>query len=254
MMAGRATMTATLSWGLVAIPMRLYSANESKSSGLTNLHSTCLAPLKFLKKCSACSQEIGDGEITKAMKAGGGWITLSQNEVDSLAPDDDSKVINVVGFVPVDDVDPQRYAGGCHFVAPDKAGARGYAALHRAMVNEGHVAIVEWVARDHDHIGVLRPLSPETPSLILHELRYSGELRIFNQQVPEFPSVVLNDAEVALATRLIETATGEFEELVSGKEDGSKKRLSELIAAKESGQVAPVFSAPTASAKVVDLM
>jgi DNA end-binding protein Ku len=246
-MAPRPTASATISFGLVSIPIRLYPATSPTGAVSFNLlHDKDGARLKQHYVCSACGEKVERDRMVKGFEfAKDRYVTFSPDELkalDELA----SQTIDIAEFVPAKEVDPV-YFDRAYYVGPDKGGAKAYRLLAEALARSGKAALARYAARGKGYLVLLRPRGGR---LVMQQLLYADEVRPMDEVPMEDASV--KDQEIQLALQLIEqTASDAFRP--EAYEDGVKKRVLEAIERKVEGQEIQL-AAPEPAAQVIDLM
>jgi DNA end-binding protein Ku len=247
-MSARPFASGTVSFGLVTIPVKLYSTGESSVGiQLNMLHRKCGTRLKQQYFCPTDNEVVPRDEMVKGYEyAKGQYVLFTEEELKALTPEP-TNAIEIAEFVPLDQVDPIFYEKAT-YLGPDKGGDRPYRLLSEAMKKTGRAALARYAARGKDYLVLLRPYQE---GLLMQQLRYADELRAFSE-VPVEPAEV-KEPELRLAMQLIEQiATDEFKP--AAYEDHVRQRTRELIEKKVEGQEisAPPQEAP--KAQVIDLM
>lgn len=247
-MPARSIGTATISFGLVSIPTKLYTTNEAAGDIHFNmLHDADGARLKQQYICTKCDQIVDREHTVKGYEyAKGQYVVLSTEELkalDAVA----TQTIALEEFVPASALDPL-YVEKSYYLGPDKGGERAYKLIRDAMLETGLVGVASYSARGKQYIVALRPFHE---GLILHQLRYADEVKPWAEvPMPDFPD--LKPAEVGLAKQIIQQIAAETFTPEKYK-DEVQERMRELIQKKIEGQEITV--APEAPAgKVIDLM
>ncbi|MEO6777625.1 MAG: Ku protein [Kofleriaceae bacterium] len=247
-MPARSIGTATISFGLVSIPTKLYTTNESGSDIHFNmLHDTDGARLKQQYICTKCGEVVDRDHTVKGYEhAKGEYVVLSGEELkalDAVA----SQTIALEEFVPASAVDPL-FVEKSYYLGPDKGGERADKLIRDAMLETGLVGIASYAARGKQYIVALRPYQE---GLIIHQLRYAAEVKPWSEvPMPELPE--LKPQEIGLAKQIIQQIQHETWNPEKYK-DEVQERMLELIQKKIEGQEITV--APEAPAgKVIDLM
>jgi DNA end-binding protein Ku len=240
--------SATVSFGLVAIPVKMYSTGDSSETVRFNMvHRTCGTRLQYRYYCPTDDTFVERDEIAKGYEfAKGQYVLFSKEELDALNPEP-TNAIDIAEFVPLAEVDPI-YFEKSYYLGPDKGGAKPYRLLAEAMKKSGQAALARYAARGKDYLVLLRPFDQ---GLIMQQLRYADELRAFSE-VPLGEGEVKKN-ELDLALKLIDQiAQDEFHP--ERYEDEQRKRTWELIHQKVAGEeiVAPPEEAP--KAQIIDLM
>ena len=247
-MPARSIGTATISFGLVSIPTKLYTTNESAGDIHFNmLHDADGARLKQQYICTKCNEVVDRDHMVKGFEhAKGQYVVLSTDELkalDAVA----TQTIALEEFVPAAAVDPL-YVEKSYYLGPDKGGERAYKLIRDAMLETGLVGVASYSARGKQYIVQLRPFRE---GLIMHQLRYSAEVKPFQEvPLPELPE--LKPAELGLAKQIIQQIAHETWHPEKYKDEVTE-RMQELIQKKIEGQ--EITAAPEAPAgKVIDLM
>ncbi|HSF43810.1 MAG TPA: Ku protein [Thermoanaerobaculia bacterium] len=247
-MSARPFASGTISFGLVTIPVKLYSTGESAAGIQFNmLHKKCGTRLKQQYVCPTDNEVIGREDVVKGYEySKGQYVLFTDDELKALNPEA-TNGIEIAEFVPLDQVDPVYYEKS-YYLGPDKGGDRPYRLLSEAMRKTGRAALARYAARGKDQLVLLRPFDG---GLIMQQLRYADELRDFSE-VPIAPADV-KEPELKLAVQLIEQiATDEFHP--ETYEDTQRKQVRELIERKVQGQEITSTPAPAPKAQIIDLM
>jgi DNA end-binding protein Ku len=248
-MPARSIGTATISFGLVSIPTKLYTTNESANDISFNmLHAEDGARLKQQYICTKCGQVVDREHTVKGYEhAKGQYVVLSQEELkalDAVA----TQAIALEEFVPAAAVDPL-YVEKSYYLGPDKGGERAYKLLADAMVETGLVGVASYSARGKQYIVALRPFQN---GLIMHQLRYAQEVKPWSEvPIPDLPE--LKPAEIGLAKQIIQQISHETFDPQKYK-DEVQARMMELIQKKIEGQEITVAPEIAPAGKVIDLM
>jgi DNA end-binding protein Ku len=247
-MPARSIGTATISFGLVSIPTKLYTTNETGSDIHFNmLHDADGARLKQQYICTQCNEIVDREHTVKGYEhAKGQYVVFSADELkalDAVA----TQAIAIEEFVPASAVDPL-WVEKSYYLGPDKGGERAYKLIHDAMIETGLVGIASYSARGKQYIVSLRPFND---GLIMHQLRYAEEVKPWAEvPLPELPE--LKPAELGLAKQIIQQIAHETFAPERYKDD-VQARMRDLIAQKVEGQ--EITMTPEAPAgKVIDLM
>ena len=247
-MPARSIGTATISFGLVSIPTKLYTTNESAGDIHFNmLHEADGSRLKQQYICTKCNEVVDREHTVKGYEhAKGQYVIFSAEELkalDAVA----TQTIALEEFVPATAVDPL-YVEKSYYLGPDKGGERAYKLIHDAMIDTGLVGIASYAARGKQYIVCLRQFHE---GLIMHQLRYADEVKAWTEvPLPALPE--LKPAEIGLAKQIIQQIAHETFSPEKYKDD-VQARMLELIQKKVEGQ--EITMAPEAPAgKVIDLM
>ena len=247
-MPARSIGTATISFGLVSIPTKLYTTNETSGDIHFNmLHEADGARLKQQYICTKCNEVVGREHTVKGYEhAKGQYVILSAEELkalDAVA----TQTIALEEFVPAASLDPL-YIEKSYYLGPDKGGERAYKLIRDAMLETGLVGVASYSARGKQYIVSLRPFNE---GLIMHQLRYAAEVKPWSEvPLPDLPE--LKPAEINLAKQIIQQIAAETWHPEKYK-DEVQERMADLIQKKIEGQ--EITITPEAPAgKVIDLM
>ena len=249
-MPARAISSATVSFGLVSIPIKVYSAHETANDIHFNMvHAECGTRLKQQYICPTHDRVVDRSETARGYQfAKNQFVLLTDEEYKALQEVADN-TIALTEFVPQDKLDPI-YFERSYYLGPDKGGERAYKLLNEAMRETGLVGVATYAARGKQYLVAVRPFGKD--GLVMHQLHYADEIKDF-AEVPIKDAKPAAPGEVKLAVQLIEQiASDTFEP--DKYEDNVKARMLELIEAKVEGQeiTAPPEAAP--QAQVIDLM
>jgi DNA end-binding protein Ku len=247
-MPARAIGTATISFGLVSVPVNLYSSAESKSSVSFNmLHKKCGSRLKQQYTCPKDNEVVTREDTVKGYEfAKDQYVILSVEELKALE-EKATGMIDVIEFVPLAKVD-REYLEKVYYLAPDKGGDRAYRLLVAALLDTGRAALGQYAARGQQHLVLLRPLNGV---LVMEQLHYADEVRPTTEVT--VPAGEVKPTELALAKQLIDqTSTDSFEP--QKYKDTVRERVLETIQRKIDGQDITADVAPDSGGKIIDLM
>jgi DNA end-binding protein Ku len=237
-----------ISFGLVTIPVRLYSTGESSAGIQFNmLHKKCGSRLRQQYFCPLDNEVVERGDIVKGYEySRGQYVLFTEDELKALIPEP-TNAVEIAEFVPLEQVDPIYYERS-YYLGPDRGGERPYRLLAEAMKQTGRAALARYVARGKDQFVLLRPFEG---GLVMQQLRYSDELRPFSE-VPMGPAEI-REPELQLAVQLIEQiATEEFRP--QAYEDKQRQQVRELIERKVQGEEITAAPAPAPRGQIIDLM
>jgi len=248
-MPARSIGTATISFGLVSVPVNIYSASESKASVSFNmLHKKCGTRLKQQYICPKDNNEVVTREETvKGYEfAKDQYVILTPEELKALE-EKATSTIDVVEFVPLAGVD-REYMEKVYYLGPDKGGDRAYRLLAAALKESGKAALGQYAARGQQHLVLLRPLNGV---LVMEQLHYADEVRPTTEVT--IPAGEVKDAELKLAMQLIDQTSNEEFQPTKYK-DTVRERTLETIQRKIDGQDITGDAAPASDTKMLDLM
>ena len=249
-MAARSIASLTVSFGLVAIPVKLYSATRSSGSIHFNLlHKKDGSRLKQQYICAKEGVVVERQDMVKGYEfAKDQYVMFTPEEIKALE-EAGTHSVDVHEFVPLDSVDPV-YFNTTYYLAPDKGGAKPYTLFATALRESKRCAVGRWATRGRDYVVILRPIGN---ALALHQLHFAPEVvPVTELEVEETP---VRDAELKLAQQLVDQQTTKrFDPTVYT--DEVKARVEAAIQRKVEGQEI-TFAEPQAAAsegKVIDLM
>jgi DNA end-binding protein Ku len=235
-----------LTFGLISMPVRLFSGARSSGISFNMLHRPDKSRLKQQYVCQAEGVVVDRNDIVKGYEfRKDEYIVIEPEEIKKIEPQT-AKTMEILEFVKADDVDPV-YFESSYYMMPEEAGRRPYALLTKALEESEYVAIAKITMHNREYTVFLRP---HEGGLMLHTMYYEDEIR----KVEGFgaPDVELKDAEVKVAHQLIEALADEWKP--DKYKDDFQENLKKLIEAKlEGGEVAAVEK-PKKLAPVVDLM
>ncbi|MGH2827666.1 MAG: Ku protein, partial [Actinomycetota bacterium] len=243
----------SITFGLISIPVKLFSAVQEKSIKFNMLHDEEACPegggrIKLKRTCSACDQEVAWDDIVKGYEySSGHYVTFTPDELSALDVDS-IKAIDVVSFVPLTDIDPI-YFNKTYYVAPDASGIKAYKLLADALEAEGQVGIAKVALREKEHLATIRL---KDDLFVLETMHWPDEIR-----EPDFEElekkVDVRDTEVKMARQLIQQLSADFDP--SEFQDDYRVQLEEMAAKKIEGEEVTVTAeAEEEPTKVVDLM
>jgi DNA end-binding protein Ku len=248
-MSARAISSATISFGLVSIPVKVYSSGES-SAGVHfhMLHGECGSRLKQQYWCPKHERVVERAEIVRGYEhAKNQYVLFSEEELKALqeAP---TQSVEITEFLPTEKVDPV-YFEKAYYLGPDKGGDRAYKLLTAALKKSGRSAVAKYAARGKQYLVLLRPVEG---ALVMQQLRYADELRPISE-VP-LGDAVVRDAELELALQIIDQGIAD-EFKPEAYEDEVRRRMLALIEKKVlSGQEITAEPVASTGAQVIDLM
>jgi DNA end-binding protein Ku len=238
----------SISFGLVSIPIKLYSATEDKDINLRSLHKECHTPIKYEKKCPNCEKELTNDEIVKGYEyVKGKFVILSDEELKELKDEHEDKSVEIIDFVKLEEIDPI-YFNRSYFMGPGENGSKAYALLREALKKTGKIGVAEITIRSKQHMAVVRVYKN---SLVMETIHYPDEVRNV-QEVPAVPeNVDIQKKELETAIMLIDQLTTEFHP--EKYKDDYRTALMELIQEKiNKNEGTTAKEAPRTN--VVDLM
>ncbi len=251
-MAARSIASLTLSFGMVSIPVRLFSATEaSRAISFNLLHKDCGSRLKQQYFCVKEEVPVAREDMVKGYEfAKDQYVVFTPEELKALE-EAGTHSAEITEFVPSESVDPI-YFDKPYYLAPDKGGAKPYALLARALRESKRCALGRWAARGKQYIVMIRPLeNGEVSALVMQQLLYAGEVRSVRDN--EIPRTEVREAELKLAQQLIEQQAAErFDP--AAYTDEVRARIDAAVQRKVEGQEVTMAEAPETGGQVIDLM
>jgi DNA end-binding protein Ku len=244
----RSIWKGAISFGLVTIPVKLYSATEAKDVSFHQVRRSDGSRIKYKRVAAVDGEEVSYGDIAKGYELSSGeTVVLTDDDFKDL-PLTTSRAIDVLQFVPLEEVDPI-YFEKSYYLEPDKAGIKPYVLLRDALEQSGKVAVVKVALRNRESLATRRVRGGV---FVLETMLWPDEVR-----TPDFgfldEDVEVRPQELAMAGSLIETLVGEFDP--SQYKDSYREALQQVIEAKVEGRevVQPTQDQPS-TGTVVDLM
>ena len=248
-MAARSIASLTVSFGLVSIPVRLFSATEaSRAISFNLLHKACGSRLKQQYLCIKEEVPVARDDMVKGYEfAKDQYVVFTPEELKSME-EAGTGMAEITEFVPIEAVDPV-YFDKAYYLAPDKGGAKPFALLAKALAESKRCALGRWAARGKQYIVMIRPAED---GLVMQQLLYAGEVR--SMKDIEIPKTEVKPAELKLAKQLIEAQASE--EFDPGQyTDDVATRIEAAVQKKVEGQEITMTEAPEGGgAQVIDLM
>jgi len=226
----RALWSGSISFGLVNIPVRLYSGvNPHEGIDLDMLHKDDNSPIRYARICRKDGEEVPWNDIVKGYEyRDGDYVVLTKKDLEKL-DSEQTETIDIQHFVDEDEIDI-RYYEHPYYLEPTKGGDKAYALLRGALESSGKSALVTFVMREREHLGVIKPVGR---ALILTQMRFPTDLREATElKFPTESSVTKDEVKVAL--KLISQETKPF--IPEDYEDTFTEELEELIEAKTKGK------------------
>jgi DNA end-binding protein Ku len=247
-MAARTIGSATISFGLVSVPVNLFSSSESSAAISFNMiHTKCGSRLKQQYICAKEGMVVEKDEISKGYEfSKDQYVLFTPDEVKAL-DEKATNTIDIAEFVPLAAVD-RIYLEKLYYLGPGKGGERAYKLLVAGLADTGRAALGQYSARGKQYLSLVRPMGD---ILVMEQLHYQGEIRSADD-VPR-PEVALKDAELALARQLIEQGSvDEFRP--QNFHDTVRERVLEAIQRKVDGQEITAEATEAPQTKIIDLM
>lgn len=220
----------SISFGLVNIPVKMFTATEDKDIRFKYIHKECHTPVKYKKMCPTCNKEVQPDDIVKGYEyEPGKYVILTDEDFDSIETKSE-KAVEIMDFVKLEEVDPI-YFDKTYFLAPQETGGKAYTLLREALNGKGKIAVAKITIRERESLAVIRVYNNV---LVLETIFYPDEVRDF-KQVPGIPeNLQTTKVELDMATQLIENLTQVFNP--DKYSDTYRGKLVELINAKVEGK------------------
>ncbi|WP_137233489.1 Ku protein [Streptomyces sp. BPSDS2] len=244
----RSIWNGAISFGLVSIPIKLVNATENHSIHFRQIHLADGGRIRYRKVCELDEKEVGTGDIGKAYEdADGTMIPITDEDLAQL-PLPTAKTIEIVAFVPADQIDPLQMDAAYYLSANGVPAAKPYTLLREALKRSNKVAVAKYALRGRERLGMLRVVDDV---IAMHGLLWPDEIRAPEGVAPD-GDVTVRDAELDLADALMDTL-GEVD--MDSLHDDYREAVEELIAAKASGEnVRPAETEDAGGGKVIDLI
>jgi DNA end-binding protein Ku len=251
-MAARSIASLTISFGMVSIPVKLYSATEaSRAMSFNLLHKACGSRLRQQYYCVKEDVPVAREDMAKGYEfAKDQYVMFTPEELKALE-EAGTQSADITEFIPAKAIDPV-FFDKAYYLGPDKGGAKPYALLARALKESGRCALGRWAARGKQYIVLIRPIDTGlVEGLVMQQLLYAAEVRSINDI--DIAKTEVKPAELKLAQQLIEQqSTDKFDP--TAYTDDVRARVEAAIQKKVEGQEITMAEAPQQEAKVIDLM
>jgi len=225
----RSMWKGAVSFGLVMIPVKLYTATETKDIAFRQVHREDGGRIRFRRFCTVDDQEVPYEDVAKGYELPDGEIVILTEEDMAELPLPTTKNIEVVQFCPAEQLDPILF-NRSYFLEPEAAGSRAYSLLREALEQSGKIAIAQVALRQRESLAILRA---RDGVLVLETLLWPDEVR-----VPDFPfladNIEVRSQELRMAESLIESMTLDFDP--DEYHDSYREALQELVTAKVEGR------------------
>lgn len=242
----RAIWKGAVSFGLVSVPVKLYSATESHDVSFRQVHAKDGGRIRYQRVCSIDGEEVPYADIAKGYETEDGEMVILDDDDMAELPSTSSREIAVEKFVPSDQIDPMLFEKS-YYLEPEKSGAKPYALLRQALIDADRMAVVTVALRQRTTIAVLRV---RDDVIVLQTMMWPDEIR-----TPDFSVETgeVKDAEVKMATMLVDTLAGDFD--ASEFEDDYAAAVEMMVKAKiEGGEMKRTPTSTKSSGEVVDLL
>jgi DNA end-binding protein Ku len=244
----RPIWSGAISFGLVNVPVKLYSATSSKDVRFHQLDGKSKSRIKQKRVSVATGEEVPFEDLVKAYEiAPDNYVTITPEELDALDAKA-TKTIDIEDFVDLDQIDPVYYERP-YYLVPDKGGQKAYALLRNAMRETNKVGIARVVLRTKQYLAAIRP---KDDALVMETMLFADEVNPLEDLDLPGPDVDVTEREEKMARSLIDSLTTDFEP--DKYKDEYRERVLNLIEQKASGQEIVVEESAEEAPRVVDLM
>jgi DNA end-binding protein Ku len=241
----RAIWSGSISFGLVSVPVRMYSAIEEHTLHFNYVHAPDGSRIGYEKICKTEDKPVPDDEIVKAFEyEKGEWVYMADEDFEAAAAEN-HRMIDIREFVPYEEIDPIFFER-TYYLAPQEDSTKVYALLVRAMERSGLAAVAKWVMRDRQNLGLLRV---REGVITLERMHFADEIRPSEELAPKDAKV--SKQELDMAEQLIDHFKGTFDP--NEYRDTYRDALCEIIEAKRKGKEVRVEKEPEPEAPT-DLM
>lgn len=241
------TWKGSISFGLVNIPVKLFTATENKDIRFRHLHKPCHTPIRYQKTCPTCEEEVEREDIVRGYEyEPGRFIEVKEDELKALE-EEKRKAVEILDFVQLEDIDPV-YFNRSYFIGPGDNGDKPFSLLHQALKKSGRIGVAKITIRSKEHLAVVRVYRQ---GLVLETMFYPDEVRSV-EHVPGLPQDhTVQEKELGMAEQLIDQLTATFDP--EKYKDDYREAVLDLVqgkAAREEDQAVPEEKREN----VVDLM
>ncbi len=241
----RAIWSGAIGFGLVNIPVKIYSAVQESSLDLDMLDKKDHANIKFQRINANTGKEVPWANIERGYKIDDRYVVLTEEDFAKASPEK-TKTIAIEEFVDIDKIDSIYYETP-YYLAPEKSGARAYTLLRDALKKTGKVGLGTYVLRNRESLALIKP---QGEILLLNKIRFQEEIR--DSSEIEVPSGQHKPAELKMATQLIEQLSTDFD--IAKYKDTYTDKLMKLINAKAKGKKIPTSPLRVVHSRTRDLM
>ena len=242
----RPIWTGAIGFGLVNIPVKMYSATQSSNLNLDMLDKKDHSHIKYQRINEKSGKEVPWGNIVKGYKLDGEYVVLDEKDFEAASAKK-TKTIEISDFVKEEEISTMYYETP-YYLEPDKSGTRPYELLRQALIKTKKVGVASFVMRSKESLAILRP---DGDAIILNRIRFEEEIRETDElTLPKNTEV--KPAELKMAITLIDQLTAKFD--ISKYKDTYNEELLKLIKAKAGGKRINVPEMKIVHSKTKDLM
>ena len=240
--------SGTISFGLVSIPIKMFSAASSASVSFNQIHQKCGGRIRQQLICPTCNEVVERGALVKGYEfAKDQYVQFTEAELKTLE-DEASKMIDITEFVPLDQVDPI-YFEKTYYLGPDKGGEKAYRLLTDAMEKSERVALAKFVMRGKENLVLIRAAQD---GLMLHTMYFADEIKDFGE-VDKGEDAKVKPGELELANRLVSELSSEAFR-PEQYHDEYRNRVLQVVEQKVEGKEVTTLAPQAHRAQVIDLM
>ncbi|MFM9450351.1 Ku protein [Streptomyces europaeiscabiei] len=245
----RAVWSGALSFGLVALPVQLFTATESHTIRFNQLQRGTSDRVRNKRVNERTGEEVPMEEIVKGFDMGDEYVVVEPGELDEIAPGQ-SKSLEITGFVDLDQVEPVFFDKTYYLAPKGKEYAKVYALLHRALAQANKVGIATVVMRNREYLVAVKA---EGDVLAMHTMHWADEVRDPHREIGSLPEETqVADKELQTAVQLVEALSIDWNP--EEYHDTYQEKMLQLVEAKRTGQTVEKGEPPPRSTNVIDLM
>lgn len=244
----RTLWKGAIRFGLVHVPIRVYPATESKGIRFRHLHRECKTPIRYVRWCPSCGREVAQEEIASGYEHQKGQFVVLEDEDFERLPAAEAKVIDILDFIDLAEIDPIYY-DKTYYLEPGDGGGRPYALLRRAMLEMGRVAVGRVTIRTKQSLAAIRVF--DRTLLVLETMYWPDEIRSYAGLGGLGPEPSFHENETRMADMLVGSLSATFNP--AKYTDEYREALRQAIQAKVEGRQIYTYREPE-TAKVIDLM
>jgi DNA end-binding protein Ku len=247
-MALRPLRNATISFGLVSIPVRFYTATKSEDIHFNLLHESCGSRVNRKWWCPHHEEIVSSDELVRAYAISKNkYVTFTDEEIETLETDD-NRALEITEFVDLHEIDPVMFEKS-YFLGPSPGGGKTYRLLAQAMKKQDKVAVARWVANGREHLVMMRPYEK---GLVLHTMYYADEVRDFD--AIDLEDGPVKEKEVQLAEMLINELTEKKFNPLQFKDEYRERLLARIKAKSQGKTIEPEEKEEEKGGEVIDIM
>ncbi len=211
------TWKGSISFGLVNIPIKLYSAIQPHAIGFTLLHEKCHTPLEYRRWCPHCDKEVVWSDTVKGLKTSKGYIVLTQDMLKKMKPET-TQTLSIIEFIDASQLNPL-YINNHYYIVPDKVGVPAFELFSKALENLNKIAIGRFIMHEKEHTCALYAYNNQ---LLLTTLHYSYEIKELPKEAISIRQKI-NAQELKLAESLINKLTAKKFDMTQFKDTFAQK-------------------------------